>query len=44
VTTVEVIVDRFRGAKALADGEVILVSRQTIAELQRLVAVLGGAS
>jgi len=43
VTTVEIVVDRFRGAKALADGEAIIVSRQTIVDLQQLVASLGGA-
>ena len=45
VTTVEIVVDRFhQGASELADGRAILVSRRTVAQLQRLVAALGGTS
>ena len=44
VTTIEVALDRFQSASALADGRALLVSRRAIVRLQRAVAELGGAS
>ena len=46
MTTVEVVVDRLHGPSAseLTDGHAVIVSRRTIARLQRVVASLGGTS
>jgi hypothetical protein len=41
VTTVEVVVDGYQGANEIADGRAVLVSRRTIAQLQRIVTALG---